>query len=607
MGFPDRPVVLALVCLCLGISCVTEQEPLNVVLIGVDTLRPDHLGCYGYPRSTSPNVDRLADQGVRFENVVSQAPWTLPSFATVLTSLYPTQHGAGIVGSGTSHFGTSMRTSFPPLAMTLLKAGYTTGAIINGPALSPEYGVDRGFEFYDGVKDWQARPADRVTLDALKWIDEQRDKPFFLFVHYFDPHVPYEPPPPYDEIFDPGYRGRVGLGFDRDTYAQARQELSRTDDPRAAADWNHLRALYDGEIAFTDAAVGDLIAGLEERGLRKNTLIVFLSDHGEEFFDHGGFEHGHTLYNELLRVPLVFSLPGVVPGGACVGTQVRLLDVMPTILDLAGVEPESRLEGVSLRSLMHGRKVQAAARTTIASPYVAYSEAILYGTEKKSVSSHQWKLICDTATGKSTLYNLECDPGEVNDLSASEPATARALEEVLLRMRCGLSETWFIELAGSGQMLDLILTLPTRPRPAEFEICRFLDSAGNLLESNELRFTHESMPGAVALRLEGLHLDGKITLAVKVAPETAPLGFDLRLDGRSALERTFLGQRLAVPERMPFRQDAAAREASAGEPERRPRRPYVLIWHSVPRERVDTPVRLADRTERSLRALGYIQ
>jgi arylsulfatase A-like enzyme len=441
MKTSSRSFLLLVMCICLAVSCRRAGERPNLVLIGVDTLRRDHLGCYGYARATSPNIDRMAAEGVLFEDVVSQSPWTLPSFATVFTSLYPTQHGAGIMGSGAGHFGLSMRTSFPPLAMILLKQGYSTGAIINGPALSPEYGLDRGFESYEGTPGWKQRPADEVTREALRWIDEHRDQPFFIFVHYFEPHVPYSPPVPYDTMFDPYYKGRVEKGFDRDTYAIARQALSLRGDPRAEADWRHLRALYDGEITFTDEAVGQLLQGLADRGLEPNTLVVLLSDHGEEFFDHGGFEHGHTLFDELIKVPLIFSLPGVVPQKRRVAQQVRLVDVLPTVLDIMGIPPETHFEGTSLRPLISGEETADDSSQALLSPTFAYSESILYGTEKKSLTVYPWKLIYDTVTGEEMLYNLRHDPRELRNAAAADPETRRVLEEVLLKALSGISET----------------------------------------------------------------------------------------------------------------------------------------------------------------------
>jgi hypothetical protein len=490
--------------------------------------------------------------------------------------------------------------------MMLLKKGYSTGAMINGPALAPEYGVDRGFESYNGRPNWDSRPADRVTAGALEWIDEHEGAPFFIFVHYFDPHVPYAPPPPYDRLFDPGYNGRVGRSFDRDTYSYARQALSMEGDPRAEADWNHIRALYDGEIKFTDDAVGRLLEGLEDRGLRENTLIVFLSDHGEEFFDHGGFEHGHTLFDELIKVPLIFSLPGIIPANARVDDQVRLLDVLPTILDLIGIKPETHLEGASLRPLMAGDGDTDGSEKGLLSRRFAYSESILYGTEKKSIAAYPWKLIYDTVTGEQMLYNLAYDPCEHSNVIEYRPETRNVLEEVLFKTLCGISETWYIELAAGTHTIDVALTLPARPVSSEFTICKFFDSDGHLLDSERFKLDHVKARTGHTLRLDGLRLNGELTLAVKIVPKSAPLEFDLRLDGESAMGRTFLGRDLKGPDRMPFTQNDTCWEISKGEPRKRPKPPYVLIWHSGTESDFDTPVNLADGTKRKLKALGYI-
>ena len=405
---------------CLIVSCGAQEKRLNLMIIGVDTLRPDHLGCYGYGRDTSPNIDNLAGRSVLFENVVSQAPWTLPSFATMLTSLYPTQHGAGDIHSqAAGSYGTQMNTSFPPLAMMLLKQGYSTGAVINAPALAPELGVDRGFESYSATPRWDQRTADKTTEDALSWIDENRDGPFFVFVHYFDPHLDYEPPAPYDTLYDPGYTGRLGRSFTREDYGRIESILTEENDPHARAEWDHIRALYDGEIRFTDEAVGALLDGLEERGLADNTLIVLMSDHGEEFFDHGGFEHGHTLYNELIRVPLIFSLPGRLPEAMRIGTQVRILDIMPTVLEILGIRPWTHLEGSSLVPLMTGEGEYASGGASLLPASFAYSECMLRGTEKKGLTAYPWKYVYDTITGEKMIFNLADDPGEKHNLAGS--------------------------------------------------------------------------------------------------------------------------------------------------------------------------------------------
>jgi arylsulfatase A-like enzyme len=483
-----RLALLAVV--CLSITCGREHHPVNVMIIGVDTLRRDHLGCYGYERDTSPNIDRLAARSVLFEDAVAPSPWTLPSFVSAFTSLYPAQHEAGqLHNMETGSFGKRVSPSCPSLAMMLLKQGYSTGAVINAPALAPELGLDRGFEFYSVTPGWDKRRADATTQEALNWIDATSGGPFFIFVHYFDPHLPYEPPAPYDTIFDPDYRGSVSVPFERESFHQMWDALSREDDPHTLRDWDHIRAIYDGEIRFTDEAVGDLLEGLDERGLRENTLIVFLSDHGEEFYDHRGFGHGHTLYDEIIKVPLTFSLAGKLPESKRISQQVRLLDLVPTILDLLGIRPWTHLEGTSLRPLMVETGDLDSGGSSLLPHQVAYSEAMLYGTEKKSVTARPWKLLYDTVTQEVMLFNLSNDPGEYTNLADKEPETKGLLEEMLLKTLLATSDTWYVEVAGGKQahVFDLQVSLLREPISGNFKLYKFLDSEGRIVDESRMR------------------------------------------------------------------------------------------------------------------------
>ena len=419
--------ILAIVLACLAITCQREAPRTNLVLIGVDTVRPDHLGCYGYERNVSPNIDRLAEGGVLFENVISPCPWTLPSFATIFTSLYPSQHGA--MGARTA-----MRGGFPTLASLLEGNGYATGAIINAPYLKGKFHMDRGFDFYYMTPPG-GRAADGTTEDALRWIDENSTGPFFMFVHYFDPHIPYAPPAPYDSIFDAGYAGKVRKPYNPKWLPRARLHgLERVTNLKQA-DRNHIEALYDGEVAFTDEAIGALFDGLEARGLTRNTLIVFLSDHGEEFFEHGGFEHGHSLFGELLRAPLILSMPGRIPESRRVSEQVRLVDVLPTLLDLLGMGPEAHFEGRSLAGLFadgagtgdDGEGGMGGGAPCLLPHDFAYAEALLYGGEQKSLTAYPWKLIYEMQEGEISLFNLREDPGEQQNLAGGpeKPGTGK--------------------------------------------------------------------------------------------------------------------------------------------------------------------------------------
>ena len=248
-------MMAAALLLAITAGCERRSQPLNVVIIGVDTLRPDHLGCYGYDRDASPGIDKFATQGVLFENVISHSPWTLPSFASIFTSLYPAQHGASALNS-------QLRTDHPTLAMMLLKKGYSTAAIINAPFLRPEFKAGPGLRVYDYRPPFADRLADGTTADALAWIDGHTGEPFFVFVHYFDPHLPYQPPAPYDTRFAPGYTGDLTASFDINLFPRARATNFETMKAVPAEDWDYIRALYDGEIAFTDRAVGELLPAL---------------------------------------------------------------------------------------------------------------------------------------------------------------------------------------------------------------------------------------------------------------------------------------------------------------------------------------------------------
>ncbi len=587
-----------LLCVCAG--CGRRDRPLNVVVIGVDTLRPDHLGCYGYDRETSPEIDILATRGILFENVTSHSPWTLPSFATIFTSLYPTQHGASALNS-------QLRTDHPTLAMMLLKRGYSTAAIINAPFLRPEFKLDRGFEFYDYKPPFADRLADGTTADALAWIDGHMGEPFFMFIHYFDPHLPYRPPAPYDTLFDPAYAGDLTAPFDINLFPRARATNFETMKSVPPEDWNYIRALYDGEIAFTDRAVGQLLSGLTERGLTGNTLVVFLSDHGEEFFEHGGFEHGHTLYDELIRVPLIMSLPGRVPENARVMEHVRLIDITPTILDFLGIETATHLEGASLKPLITGEGTVERAGAGLLPPGIGFSESMLYGTEKKCVVAYPWKYVYDIVTGDCMLFDLSSDAGETANLADAAPDALKPVRELLAKTMFGISETWYIELSGGGEehVFDIEVSSRAGQRTGSIYIAHVFDSDGRMLDIASLGGSGFSSGG---ISLRDLKLSSKVTVAFKVEPERTPLAVDVRIDGQPEAKRVYLGAALDHPDAIPFTIDRLKGESIAPEPPgTRPAGPYSLIWRSGKSLGEPTVFELDESIANELRSVGYLQ
>jgi len=393
----------------------------NVLIVSIDTLRADRLGCYGYERATSPRMDAFARTGVLFEHAQSSAPWTLPSYGTLFTSRSPTVHRAGVnparaatfrkEGDATAATGIdNLATALPTLAEILRQKGWATAGFHSNPYLAGESGIDRGFARWVHYKN---RAATAVDL-TLEWTARQHGAPWLAFVHIVDPHQPYTPPAPYDRQF-------------RDWPADEKPEWPVQVEPvRASVPDATFRAYmadqYDGEIAYTDAQVGRLLDELARRGDLENTIVLLHSDHGEEFWDHGGYEHGHTLYEEGLRVPLVLSSAGRLPAGVRVAQRVGLIDVLPTLIELTGLSAPSGIEGQSLLPLVHGKSLGTREH---------YAEALLYGPrEGKALYVGDEKLIV-IGGRPPMLFDLAADPGEQHDLAK---ARAQRVEELHARL-----------------------------------------------------------------------------------------------------------------------------------------------------------------------------
>jgi arylsulfatase A-like enzyme len=375
----------------LFLACGPAPRPPNIVLISIDSLRPDHLGAYGYRRPTSPNIDRIAGEGLLFENAYSVTSWTLPSHLTMLSGLYPEEHA--IVDDGLR---LSPRVELLP--ELLARRGYRSAAVISGPYLNSRFGYAQGWESYDD----SLAPADKIQLRsreaaslvsseavhdrAVQLLDSLRGGPFFLFLHYFDVHYDYLPPPPFATAFDPAYSGPID------------GRLVETG-LLAATDWSppdlaHLVALYDGEIAWVDHWIGEFDRELRERGLDRSTLLVVTADHGEEFFEHGRLGHRQNLYDTTLQVPLVVRLPDRRFAGARVAAPASLVDLAPTIARAARAEPRSTLRGRDLVRTRFGRLVEPSKRDLFAS----------HERQFVAVLRDQWKLIARlTAEGEIDL------------------------------------------------------------------------------------------------------------------------------------------------------------------------------------------------------------
>ncbi|MCZ6689427.1 MAG: sulfatase [Planctomycetota bacterium] len=381
-----------------------------MLLISIDTLRADHLGCYGYARDTSPHIDTLAREGALFRWAIASGSRTLPSHVALFTSVYAPIHGADLPNK-------RLENRLPVLPGVLKDAGYATLGFYSGHFLRPQDGFARGFDHYYNCSTY-VKPGDEVVHDVIfnrtpgpdevpgstnplilgsleSWLEKPPQEPFFAFVHIWDVHMPYAPPSPYDKMFPQG----DGL----DPYERA-------------------IALYDGGIRATDEMIGDVLELLRNHGVLDRTLIILTSDHGEEFSDHGQMGHAKTLFDESIRVPLVMRLPGVIRPGLKIESQVRLIDVFPTVLEIVRRPPPSSIFGVSLLPALDGRKKD------IDLPPAYSSLRTLPGRDNpplRSLRTSRWKIIERQDTKEITFYDLTADPKEQAGVAPRESARAR--------------------------------------------------------------------------------------------------------------------------------------------------------------------------------------
>ena len=409
---------------CAGCAPATPPRAPDVVLVSIDSLRADRLGAYGASRDTSPAIDRLAAEGARFETVVAPTSWTLPSHVTLFTGLSISGHR--VLGK-LDRLDPERRT----LAQHFANAGYRTAAFVSSPFLHRAFGFDRGFAVYRNFGASEAlgealparpvhlashadRTADRVVDAARRWWSDRPTpdpRPAFLFVHLWDPHYDYAPPPPWDSIFDPDYAGTL----DASHYERNRSITAGM----PARDLEHLRALYDGEIRWTDTQVAALLGALAGRGDLDHSIVCLVSDHGEEFFEHGRKGHMKSLFEESVRVPWILRHPPRVPAGTVVRGLASLEDVSPTLLELAGLPPLAEATGRSRVPDLEGR------------PLTERPELLILGGAA-ALRGPGWKIVRKPG-GRSFYYDLRGDPGE----RLPEPA-ARVAPEALAALESRL-------------------------------------------------------------------------------------------------------------------------------------------------------------------------
>lgn len=368
----------------------------NVLLVSLDTTRADHLGCYGYAPAKTPNLDRLAREGIRFARVYCPAPLTLPSHASIMTGLYPAIHGV-------RNNGHDLPSGIRTLAGILKDRGYATAAFVSSFSVDSRFGLDRGFDVYDDMfgseSPFKTQNAERRAEETFarfsRWLENNGKNRFFGWIHYFDPHLPYDPPSPYKEEFE--------------------------------------KAPYDGEIAYMDHYVGAVLDRLKEMGILERTLIVVAGDHGEGLGDKVELGHGIFLYEETLRVPLILHSPAIFRRAQVVESEVRLIDIAPTILETVGLKGQTAgMAGQSLVPWLEGKS-----RKDLDSLVETFYPRENFGwSELVGLISGRWKYI---QSPRPELYDVKNDPGERKDLIASSAGKAGELRRMLEQ-----------ELLGSG-------------------------------------------------------------------------------------------------------------------------------------------------------------
>ncbi len=392
--------IFLLVFTFMASSCYQSKRDLikNLIIITLDTTRADHIGCYGYDEAETPNLDRFASEAIIFENAVCHSPTTIPSHLTIMTGLYPPAHGVRVTG------GQVFSGKVETLAEILKKNDYRTAAVVSGYPLIKSFGLDKGFDYYEDSF-WKKiqnilileRKADESIHIALKWIQDNKDSKFFLFLHLWDPHAEYLPPPPFDASF--------------------------ADRP------------YDGEIAYMDRCLGHFFQKLKEWNIYSSSMIIIAGDHGEGLGDHGESEHQYFLYDSTIRVPFLIRVPGNDSRKDIQG-DVGLADIFPTALDYLNLKGDNSVDGLSLKPLIDGSQKKQWNRSLYMetlSGEIALGWSPMYAIRKGG-----WKFI---EAPLPELYDLEADPHERINLASKEIQKMEDLKRELEEMMSNLEKT----------------------------------------------------------------------------------------------------------------------------------------------------------------------
>ena len=411
----------------------TPERP-NIIIILIDALRRDHLGIYGYARDTTPNIDDFSHNAVVFQHAISQSSWTNPSVASLFSSLYPSTHGCVTYFSpdGKSIDAAFLDHKIITLAEALKEKGYATGGFVANHWICRRLQFDQGFDVFDPVNE-QKPPASQVNEKALKWIAENRAKPFFVYLHYIDVHGAYVPPAPYDSLFKSSEVREMSVA-----------EQSKLDYlylEGAKNNLNYYIDQYDGCVRYVDHHIGEFLRALKEFDLFDNTIIIITSDHGEAFFEHGFFYHGHSVYNEEIDIPLIIKFPESIRFPDNKHHRVELIDVTATIFSLVQYHCPYPVDGWDLLK----KSNRALARRAVFSQFITAKKqkssktAIIKDNLKAIYKMHEKKVV--------ELYDLREDDEERNNTAGIEKDKAEKLETMI--------DSWIMQKDHKKRKLDL--------------------------------------------------------------------------------------------------------------------------------------------------------
>jgi len=411
------PILLILICngFIYSYRLINRSKGPNIILISIDALRADHLSCYGYHRNTSPNIDRLASQGVLFKNAFSQATWTLPSHSSIFLSQYVWRHKVDTPRKRLHNLPAT-------LAEILKNENYTNAAFTGGEIMSSKYGFNQGFEIYrDGIPGSRGHHEISSYIDKLlSWLESVRNRKFFLFIHAYDVHDPYNPPAPYFDLYTKGRcegkHVRTSRGIVLNKLDASKLTPKETD---------YIMAVYDGGINYVDDQLGKIFEKLNQLGIDDNTIIILTSDHGEAFGEHGRLNHAHKPYIELVRVPLIIKGPGI-PRNRIYENFVQHIDIVPTILEILNIPQRKEMQGKSILPLMNNCEIEDDFKT--------YS----FGRDRDkpqcpfsiSLRTKEWTYIINH-NGPDELYHRINDPKEQNNIIEKRPLIAQKLKKEL--------------------------------------------------------------------------------------------------------------------------------------------------------------------------------